>query len=224
VDLVAAMPISWMPLVADYNRFARRAGPAFWGTYIGYFIANVWFYGLGALLLLSARTSDLVQAIGALAIGWIVLPIILVDETDNAFADIYSAAVSLQNIWPRARQALFAVLIGAICLILALTVPLAQYENFLLLIGTFFVPLFGVLAADYFVLRRSYTEADLYQPPAFRWEGVIAWALGVVTYQALTRLAPSVGATFPAFGVSFLAYLGIAGALRGIGRVRPERA
>jgi putative hydroxymethylpyrimidine transporter CytX len=41
VDLVAAMPISWMPLVADYNRFARRAGPAFWGTYIGYFIANV---------------------------------------------------------------------------------------------------------------------------------------------------------------------------------------
>lgn len=224
VDLVAAMPISWMPLVADYNRFARRAGPAFWGTYIGYFIANVWFYGLGALLLLSARTSDLVQAIGALAIGWIVLPIILVDETDNAFADIYSAAVSLQNIWPRARQALFAVLIGAICLILALTVPLAQYENFLLLIGTFFVPLFGVLAADYFVLRRSYTEADLYQPLAFRWEGVIAWALGVVTYQALARLAPSVGATFPAFGVSFLAYLGIAGALRGIGRVRPERA
>lgn len=210
VDLVAAMPISWMPLVADYNRFARRAGPAFWGTYIGYFIANVWFYGLGAMLLLTAQTAQLVEAIGALAIGWIVLPIILVDETDNAFADIYSAAVSLQNIWPRVRQALFAGVIGAICLLLALTVPIAQYENFLLLIGTAFVPLFGVLAADYFVVRRTYTEADLYQPAPVRWEGLIAWAAGVATYQALTRLVPSVGATFPTFIVSFAIYLTIA--------------
>lgn len=211
VDLVAAMPISWMPLVADYNRFARRAGSAFWGTYIGYFIANVWFYALGALLPLTAQTTDLVRAIGTLAIGWVVLPIILVDETDNAFADIYSAAVSLQNVWPRARQALLAAAIGVICLILALTVPLAQYETFLLLIGTAFVPLFGVLAADYFIIRRTYTEGDLYRPAPVRWEGLVAWVLGVATYQALTRLVPSIGATFPTFVVSFLVYLAIAG-------------
>ena len=222
VDLVAAMPISWMPLVADYNRFARRPGPAFWGTYIGYLIANVWFYALGALLLLTAQTGQLVEAIGALAIGWIVLPIILVDETDEAFADIYSAAVSLQNIWPRVRQALFAILIGGICLILALTIPLAQYENFLLLIGTAFVPLFGVLVADYFVLRRAYTEEDLYRPASVRPEGLIAWAFGVAIYQALTRLAPSVGATFPTFVVSFLLYLGIAQARRWL--LRPRSA
>jgi putative hydroxymethylpyrimidine transporter CytX len=49
VDLVVAMPISWMPLVADYNRFARRSGPAFWGTFLGYTVANTWFYALGAL-------------------------------------------------------------------------------------------------------------------------------------------------------------------------------
>ncbi len=220
VDLVAAMPISWMPLVADYNRFARRASSAFWGTYVGYFLANVWFYGLGALLLLTARTDQLVEAIGTLAIGWIVLPIVLVDETDNAFADIYSAAVSLQNIWPRVRQALFVGLIGAICLLVALTVPIAQYENFLLLIGTAFVPLFGVLSADYFVVRRTYTEADLYQPVPIRWEGLIAWAVGVATYQVLTRLVPSVGATFPTFVVSFGIYLVIASARGWLARAR----
>ena len=30
LDLVIAMPISWMPLAADYARFSRRTAPAFW--------------------------------------------------------------------------------------------------------------------------------------------------------------------------------------------------
>ena len=41
-------------------------------------------------------------------------------------------------------------------------VPLVQYENFLLLIGAVFVPLFGVLAAHYAVVRRGYTTDDIY--------------------------------------------------------------
>ncbi|HEY3290433.1 MAG TPA: cytosine permease, partial [Anaerolineae bacterium] len=47
VDLVIALPISWLPLVADYNRFAKRSKPAFWGTFIGMLITNFWFLALG---------------------------------------------------------------------------------------------------------------------------------------------------------------------------------
>ena len=57
VDIVIAMPISWLPLVCDYSRFARRAAPAFWGTTLGYLVANFWFYTLGALILLGMGTS-----------------------------------------------------------------------------------------------------------------------------------------------------------------------
>ena len=32
VDLVISMPVSWLPLVADYNRFARAPRGAAWGT------------------------------------------------------------------------------------------------------------------------------------------------------------------------------------------------
>ena len=35
VDLVIAMPVSWLPLVADYNRFARREVSSAGGTYWG---------------------------------------------------------------------------------------------------------------------------------------------------------------------------------------------
>src|SRR5262245_41437540 len=57
VDLVIAMPISWLPLVCDYSRFARRSASAFWGTSLGYLVANLWFYALGALILLGMQTN-----------------------------------------------------------------------------------------------------------------------------------------------------------------------
>ena len=105
VDIVIAMPISWLPLVCDYSRFARQPAPAFWGTTLGYLVANVWFYSLGALILLAMQTSSepkaFVEAISLLA-GPIILLVLLGDETDEAWADLYSCAVSIQNAFPRA--------------------------------------------------------------------------------------------------------------------------
>ena len=219
VDLVVAMPISWMPLVADYNRFARDAGKAFWGTYLGYFVANVWFYGLGALFVLALATGDLIPAIMTVTGGWVALILILVDETDNAFADIYSAAVSGQNVLTKARQWWLAVAVGVICFVLAAKVPIAQYEGFLLFIGSVFSPLFGVLAADYFVLRkRHYDVEELYRPLGAYWyrqgfnaRAIIAWALGIAVYQAIAHYVPWLGASVPSFVAAFILYLLFAG-------------
>lgn len=190
VDLVIAMPVSWLPLVADYNRFARDTGSAFRGTYIGYFIANVWFFALGALFVLALKTTDLVPAIMSVAGGWAALVLLLVDETDNAFANIYSTAVSVQNVFSRAGQRGLAVLVGAVCFVLAVTADIARYEIFLFLIGSFFVPLFGVLAADYFIVRRSYDATQLYRDGGaywysggVHWPGLVSWALGFLVYQ-----------------------------------------
>jgi NCS1 family nucleobase:cation symporter-1 len=214
VDLVIAMPISWMPLVADYNRFARKAGSAFWGTYLGYLVANVWFYALGALFILALGTQDLIPAILSLAGGMIALILILVDETDNAFADIYSAAVSAQNIIPKVPQWVLVTLVGLICLILGAKVPIDQYKNFLLLIGSVFVPLFGVLAAHYFFVEKGrYRVEEIYQPKGrywyaegFNWKGLVAWALGIATYHAVVKFIPWLGASIPSFVVAFLAH------------------
>lgn len=220
VDLVVAMPISWMPLVADYNRFARDSRGSFVGTYLGYFVANVWFYGLGALFILALNMGaptpeNLATAIMALTGGVIALLVILVDETDNAFADIYSAAVTIQNIFPRASQRLLIVLVAMVGLGLAAFLSMGQYFNFLLLIGSVFVPLFGILAADYFVLRgrRIDTEA-LYQADGeywyrdgFNWLAVAAWVAGIAIYHLIARTLPTLGASIPSFAAAFLLYL-----------------
>jgi NCS1 family nucleobase:cation symporter-1 len=228
VDVVIAMPISWLPLVCDYSRFARSPRAAFAGTAVGYLIANLWFYALGALILLGMQTSPepkaFVEAIALLA-GPLILLVLLADETDEAWADLYSCAVSIQNAFPGASVPALVAGLGALSIALALILDVTRYEDFLILIGAVFVPLFGVLAADYFVLRRgSYDPAALLAAnggdgviPGVRWQGALAWAVGLVAYLWIAgRLepfglagAPAVGASLPSLVLAALVYLAI---------------
>lgn len=157
VDLVIALPISWLPLVADYNRFGRSSSGTFWGTALGFFVTSVWFLAMGAFLMLGSgvkqEPKDFAAAVALIA-GWGSLLILLADETHNAWADLYSTAVSLQNVAPKARQRWLIVVIGAACLAAAVFMDITRYQDFLYLFGSFFIPLFGVLTADYFVVHR----------------------------------------------------------------------
>lgn len=234
VDLVAVMPISWVPLVADYSRMARSRRAAFWGTGLGYFVSHVWFYALGALLALSAAVpsdanepiAPLLMTIAALTAGWVALLVLLVAETDEGFANIYSAAVSAQNIWPRLGQRMLIVIVGGVVLVLAVALPLVQYESFLLLIGSVFVPLLGMVTADYFILRgRQYNVPELYRSNGeywynngVNWMAIGIWIGGFVLYLLIAGLpqvgfaglAPWLGATLPTylFGLGMYAVLG----------------
>ncbi len=209
VDLVVAMPLSWLPLIADYTRFGRSPRGMFRGAFLGYLLANVWFMGLGAAYaLVAGATADggeglLLSALAASG-GGIALLLIVIDETDNTFADIHSAAVSTATLAP-VRPARLALGFGAVCTAIALLAPMARYETFLLLIGSVFAPLFGVLLADHFIVRRRRAEAG----GALNLAGLVAWAIGVAAYQALSRLGPDVGATLPAFATAAMAYLAL---------------
>jgi putative hydroxymethylpyrimidine transporter CytX len=195
VDLVIALPVSWVPLIADYTRFTRTGRSAFWGAGLGYGLAQAWLFMLGALLVLGRPHANpldpagFVGALLALPAGLLAMLILVVDETKEAFANIYSTAVSIQNLSPRLSQRLLSIAIGAVCVTIALVVNLVQYENFLLLLGALFVPLFGVLVAHYYGVRRGrYEPEELYRRGAYwysagvNWAGVSAWLLGFLAY------------------------------------------
>jgi putative hydroxymethylpyrimidine transporter CytX len=207
LDLVIAMPVSWLPLVADYNRFSSRPRGAFVGTFWGYLLANIWLYSLGALLVLGPGGSPdplgiagaiLAVAGGSIA-GLLFLVGLLVGETDEAFADIYSGAVSLQNIWPRASQRAFTIAIAIVATLLAAWLTMDRYESFLFLIGSVFVPLFGVLIADHFFNRGGDVRLDeLYSKrgrywysAGVRWRTLMPWLAGFVVYHWIVPTGPA---------------------------------
>jgi nucleobase:cation symporter-1, NCS1 family len=219
-DLAIALPISWLPLVADYNRFSRSTRRGFLGTMIGFFITNAWFLALGAMLLLGSKVAqeprDFAAAI-ALTAGWVALLILLADETHNAWADLYSSAVSLQNLFPKVKQRWLITALGAACFLVAAFVDITRYQNFLFVIGSFFVPLFGILAADYFVLRRrSYNVQEFYRAGGIYWytggvniPALVVWAAGIISYHLANPA--TLGAIFPAWQKLVPPALGVAG-------------
>src|SRR5437764_805347 len=128
----------------------------------------------------------------ALLFGLVAVALALtVDESDEAFADIYSTAVSIQNVLPRVSQRLLIVAVSATATIGAIVINLRSYERFLFLLGSVFVPLFGVLLADWLLAGAHYRERDFFSGPAVRVEQLAAWVIGFVLYQWLSPQGPS---------------------------------
>ena len=217
LDLVIAMPISWMPLVSDYNRFAKTSRGAFMGTLIGFSITNIIFY-LGGLLLGLGDISSIIISIQAILFGFILL-VMVVDEVDNAFADIYSAAISSQSIFRNLNQRYLIIGFTALSTILSIFVSIEGYQQFLLLIGALFIPLFGVLLTDYFVVKRGkYQINKIYgngnKMIKVGYPAIVAWSIGAILYYLLSQLSPiyvsqipTVGSTIPSLIASSLLYL-----------------
>jgi len=206
LDLVIAMPISWWPLISDYNRFSKTEKGSFLGTVTGYTFANSWFYALGALLVLVYAGQTIISAIVSITFGGLALAILLVDETDNGFADIYSGAVSSQNILPKIKQWKLVLIITAISAILAASIPQdwqLAYESFLIYIGAIFVPLLGVLAVDFYIIKKKkYSLGEFYSSArSFRIKPLFSWVVGILVYFVFYNYT-SLGSSIPSFIVS----------------------
>lgn len=220
-DIAIAMPLSWLPLIADYSRFGRAARPVFTGTALGFMLGNLWLMSLGVAYTLafapSGEANALLLTLAGAGMG-VPLLLILLDESENAFADIHSAAVS-SGLLVRLKVEHLAVAVGVVCTLIAAFAPLAQYQNFLLLIGSVFAPLFGVVLVDHYLLRQRRT---LDEGAAWRGGALLAWVAGIALYQALARYCPDLGATLPSLIAAGALHLGLSRVLSGPGAALAE--
>ena len=201
VDLVIAMPISWLPLVADFSRHGRDGRGALAGTWIGYAIANAWCYTLGVLVALSAPTTDLVTALLLAQGGLVALGLILVDELDNAYGDVYSGAVASHSLAPRRSVRGWGMGLAVLCTVLALMLPMHGLEPFLLLLSSVFVPLCGVILGRLGGLRDV---AGRVGAARVEWVAVAIWLGGVALFHLLPRWTTDFGSALPTLAATFL--------------------
>jgi purine-cytosine permease-like protein len=171
-------------------------------------------------------TGGLGAALALVALG--------VDETKEPFANVYSAAVSLQNMLPRVPQRVLIVAVAAVATAGTFAIDLVQYQDFLLLLGAFFVPLFGVLLAQWLVGERNPFGA-----PEVRPAQIVAWLVGFCAYEWLSPTngkglhwwahlvdhthpgQGAVGGSLPSFGLAFV--LSVALTLAGRATARRDR-
>ena len=201
LDLVIAMPISWLPLVADYARHGTSGRAALRGTWAGYALANIWCYALGVLVALTLPSKDLVTALLLAQGGLIALSLILIDEVDNAYGDTYSGAVSAHSLQPRWSVRQWGVGVALVCTLLALVLPMHSLEPFLLLLSSVFVPLFGVILGRLaFGTNASALLAQARQAHAVP---IALWLAGIAFYHLVPRFAPALGSALPTLALCF---------------------
>jgi purine-cytosine permease-like protein len=202
LDLVIAMPISWLPLVADYARHGHEGRAALRGTWLGYAVANMWCYALGVLVALVLPIQDLVTALLLAQGGLIALSLILIDEVDNAYGDAYSGSVSAHSLWPRWSVRRWGVVVALACTAFALVLPMHSLEPFLLLLSSVFVPLFGVILGR--LAFGAHAGALLRNARGVHGLPVVLWLAGIACYHLLPRVLPGMGAALPTLAVCFV--------------------
>lgn len=185
-DAAVAVAVSWVPLAADYSRHARTSRSAFFGAFVGYGLTQAAAYILGviALVLVAGNPDRIFGSFIAVPLGAVFFAVLVLRELDQSFANVYSTAVSLQNLRPLADRRVLSVAVGVITTLIALTLDIAAYANFLYLLGSVFIPMFAVLAVDYFLLtgRQGWDTSDV--APA-RWVMLVPWVAGFATYQLI---------------------------------------
>lgn len=186
VDAVIGVAVSWVPVAADYTRHSRSVRDTVVGSFVGYSVTQIACYAIGLIALVTVAKGDPDQIFGsfmAIPVGTLAFAVLAIREVDQSFVDTYSTAVSVQNLRPRWDRRVLAVVVGSVATAAALAFDVNDYENFLLLIGSLFVPLLGVLAVDYFFIsRRSW---DLSEAAPERWVMLVPWLLGFGAYQLI---------------------------------------
>jgi len=218
LDLVIAMPISWMPLVADYSRSARGTRSAFWNTWVGYFLVSSWMYVLGLQVTLLTGAADpgalILDTMGGIGLAAPALVMVVFSTVTSDFPDVYSATCSLLNISQRLSARTVMWMAGILSMGVALVFPMEQYENFLLFIGAMFIPLFGVVLTDYFIIRRRRLDLDdLYREDGQYWYrrgfnliALAAWASGFAVFEAIGIFGIPIGGSIPSMFIAGVIY------------------
>jgi len=174
VDIMLVVPLLWLPVVADFARFGKDTRSAGLGSFLGLFVMTLWFGTLGIVYLPAVESGDISGFVVGMnmSLGAAVLLFLL--QGDEIFASGVAAKNALASLpLPHITRSAPALLVTAAAVLVALPADLLRVEGTFLLLGSLFVPLFGVVIADQLVAR----EGSRFAPVP-----LLAWATGFLAY------------------------------------------
>lgn len=191
VELSVAMPLSWLPLISDYTREAKKPIKATAVSAITYGIVSLWMYVIGMGAAIFTGESDIAQIMVKAGLGIAGLLIIVFSTVTTTFLDAYSAGVSSESLSSKISGKWVAVVVTVIGTAGAVFLPLADITDFLYFIGSVFAPMIAIQIADFFILKQNKETS------AFSIQNLVIWLVGFVIYRLLMHVDIVVGNTLP---------------------------
>ena len=191
VELAVAMPLSWLPIISDYTRTAKKPVLATAASCGAYFIASSWMFIIGMGAALFTGQDDIAAIMLQAGMGIAGILVVLLSTVTTTFLDAFSAGVSFQSLAPKASDKIMALAATVLGVVLAIFAAPDQFQDFLYLIGSVFAPMTAILLADFFILKRDHTAESV------NWLNIVLWVLGVILYRYLLSVDTPVGITVP---------------------------
>ena len=199
VELAAAMPLSWLPVVGDYTREAEKPLPGTMLSTVAYGIGSCWMFAIGLGCALFAGSDDVAVVLAHAGMGVVGIVVVVLSTVTTTFLDAQSAGVSANAIHGKLDAKVCGIVAAVIGTALAVFAPVGDFEDFLYLIGSVFAPMATIVCVDFFILRRDVSDSTV------DWHNVIWWIAGFALYRfSLTWDIPC-GNTFPVMVVIALA-------------------
>ena len=191
VELAVAMPLSWLPLIADYTSQAKNPVKANWVSVLIYSLASSWMFLIGFFGVLITGKLEIAAMMASFGLGGIALVIIIFSTITTTFLDVYSAGVSGHTLFKKMSVKTLGLIACIVGTLLALVFPITRYETFLYFIGAVFVPMIVIQIFDYFIFHRTVA------PEKIDVMNLILWLVGFILYQFFLKISTPVGSTLP---------------------------
>ena len=188
-------------LSGDVTRYCKSRKDVIISSIVGVITVGVGTMLVGSLLAihsgaLGMDTGSIVtmlSSVGSPILGLLVL--VLATWTTNV-SNAYSAGFALLSLTGAkdSMRAWFTLGAGVVGTLLAVGGITNYFNNFLNILAVFIPPIVGVVAMDYFVLKKG-DPAAWSEKPGINWAGVISWVAGSAVALLLPQLLiPTVNA------------------------------
>ena len=207
LELSIAMPLSWIPMIADYTYKAKKPVKTTFAACGTYTVASSWMYiiGLGAAVITHETRIDQIMLKAGLGVAG--LFIIVFSCVTTNFIDAFSCNQSTYALFPKEKipqesedgpslkNNIKINLPGIIDTIIgtagAIIFPMENITDFLYFIGSVFAPMISVQIADQFIVKHEKTDVKIDAVAS------MSWIIGFIIYHILMRHDFLIGYTIP---------------------------
>ncbi|MFC4950452.1 purine-cytosine permease family protein [Pseudonocardia sp. GCM10023141] len=233
--LVAGGFIVGAVITPDMTRFNRSVADVVKQTLVGVTLGEYVIGLAGVLLAHAVKTAEITTIITS-SVGWIGILVIIAGTLKINDWNLYSSGLGVVNFIAtvfgrRVHRGALTAVIGVAGSLLAAFGILGNFTTFLIVLGSAFPPIAGIMVAEYFVVKRwrgdlEAARADGYSLPAAAPDWVPA-TLVIWLVAALVGLFVSIGLpSINSLVIAFVLYVvaGRLGLVRGAGVYRTATA
>ena len=176
-EISIAMPISWLPVISDYTKDAKKPVKATAVSAIAYTFASLWMYILGIEISGIGAGNNIAQAILLAGLGIPGIIIVVLSTVTTNFLAANSAGESSKAIYSKINPKIAGVIVSFLSAALAISGIMEHYISFLYLIASVFAPMAAVLLVSFYFSKERTESLG-----AWLWN-IFAWLAGFIAYQ-----------------------------------------